>query len=150
MGRADGLPLQPQQQGDGHGQEDGAQVAELLEEQGGAGGDDDLDVRAGVDAQLGDEGQDGHAHQTGGGLHLLVIQNFEDAGARQQAQEQRVEDGENDKRALPDRDLDLTDGIRDQDEHKGQQVDEPLAAEPLPQGCVGVIDLLSHGCLLAR
>ena len=37
--------------------------------------------RAGVDAQLGDEGQDGHAHQTGGGLHLFVIQNFEDAGS---------------------------------------------------------------------
>ena len=144
MGGSDGLPLQAQHQGDGHGQEDGAEVAELLKQQGGPGGDNDGDVGPGVDAQLGHEGKNCHAHQAGGGLHLLVVQDFQHVWAGEDAHKQGVENGEDDEGALPDGNFDLPDGVRDKDEDEGQQVENPLHPDPLPQGGVRAFSLF-HG-----
>ena len=87
-----------------------------------------------MDAQLGHKGENRHAHQAGGRLHLLVVQDFQHVGAGEDAQEQRVENGEDDEGPLPDGNLDLSDGVRDEDEDEGQQIQEPLRPDPLPQG----------------
>ena len=144
VGGPDGLPLKAQHQGQGHGQEDGAEVAELLEQQGGPGGDHDGDVGPGVDAKLGHKRENRHAHQAGGGLDLLVVQDFQHVGAGEDAQEQGVENGENDEGTLPDGNLDLSDGVRDEDEDEGQQIQNPFRPDPLPQGGVCAFDFF-HG-----
>ena len=77
VGRADGLPLQPQQKSDGKREEDGAQVAEFLQKQRGTGGDDGHDVGADDDRDPCDEEKNRERDERGGGDALFPLEEAE-------------------------------------------------------------------------
>ena len=61
------------------------------------------------------------------------------------------EDGENNECSLPDRDADLTDAVRNQNEDEGQQVDDPFHLDAFSQGLVQIFFLfLFHDALLVK
>ena len=144
MSGAHRFPLETQQQCHGHGQQNGAQVAEFLEQQCRTCGNDYGQVGAGVDAQLGDKGQNGDAHQAGCGLHFLMIQDLQRIGPCQNAQEQCVENREDDERSFPHGDLDLSDAVGDENEYERQQIQIPFPSDSGKQRWIGISGLF-HG-----
>ena len=130
MGGADGFPLQTEEQGEGQRQKDGSQVPDLLEDKRRTCGEHDLDAGPRIDPQLGDKGTDGHDDQLGRRLYLLLLKDLQRLRPGEDPQDQGVEDGEEDQRPGPDRDLDLPDGVRDH--NKNERHDKDLVFCPKP------------------
>ena len=83
-----------------------------------------------VDAQLGDKGADGHDYQLGCCFDLFAADDFCSLGTGKDAQDQGIKDGKQDEPACTQGNINLTDGIGNDNEDEGQHIDLPLAAKP--------------------
>nr|WP_250646964.1 hypothetical protein [Brachybacterium epidermidis] len=134
MHGTDGLAAHPQDpHGDRERQDDGAQVADLLQQQGGPGLDHQLDAGADVRTEAGDERHQRHHDQRPGssgplpGDHLLHVPR--DVGVQQQGDHEGVQHRQQQHGADTDGDAAHPDQLGQDADDQHQQVQRPEPGE---------------------
>ena len=149
QGGAHSLPAHPQQHGDGQADDHGAQVAKLLKDQGGAGGENLFDIGAGAHSQLDAQDDENQGEHRLGELDFLFAANLlqrldlapQSVGGHQHGEDHGEDHGQQDDVAGAHRELDGTHQLTQRSRHTG---DSHQLDENRPASLCAVNILFSH------